>query len=470
MDTIWPDGLVSAKGPKYKAVAETIRKAITTKILSEGAKLPPVRELAYKLQITPGTVARAYTILTDEGVLRAEVGRGTFVASPDSGASSPQSIVVDVVKHGSEGGDGYHVDLFSPHLPAVGQTALIRQLLSEVVQDPPSGLMHYPNRNSERPAREAAARWLSQGVIGTVRQEDVVLTNGGQNAVVMALQARLSGRRPAVLVEEMTYPGFRRAADLLRADVVPIAMDAHGMLPESLDAACRTHDAQILCTSPEVHNPTLCFTPEERRAELVAVARRHDLHILEDNCYGSSDRAAASYRLIAPERTWWVTSISKLLTPSLRIGVALAPRDLTPRLRHVSEINYFGVATPLVDLTCKLLSHPQLDEVIARMHAEVGRYVHAAVNILGGHPLEWRSGLPFLWLTLPVGWRAGAFVQAAEAQGVRIRPAEDFAVRSARSPHAVRMSVNAGVSLETFERAIQRLRTLLDNPPDKLTV
>ena len=68
MDTIWPTDLPKSKGPKYTRVADTIRKAIENKQLEVGVKLPPVRELAYRLQITPGTVARAYSILTEEGL------------------------------------------------------------------------------------------------------------------------------------------------------------------------------------------------------------------------------------------------------------------------------------------------------------------------------------------------------------------------------------------------------------------
>ena len=73
MNTISREALAQAAGPKYKAVAATIRKAIAEGQLPAGARLPPVRDLAYQLGITPGTVARAYTILTDEGVLEAAV-------------------------------------------------------------------------------------------------------------------------------------------------------------------------------------------------------------------------------------------------------------------------------------------------------------------------------------------------------------------------------------------------------------
>ena len=82
MDTIWSAPLRNVKGPKYALVAEKIRGRIASGLLEPGAKLPPVRELAYRLGITPGTVARAYTVLTEEGLLQGEVGRGTFVARP----------------------------------------------------------------------------------------------------------------------------------------------------------------------------------------------------------------------------------------------------------------------------------------------------------------------------------------------------------------------------------------------------
>lgn len=475
MDTIWSDTFDGSSGPKYRAVVERIRRAVRGKELKAGEKLPPVRELAYQLSITPGTVARAYKILTDEGVLQAEVGRGTFVAPPVSAGQDEQGfgeseLVLDVAPHNREGGDGYHVNLFSPHLPSVGQAGLIRELLGDIAKDPPSGFMHYPSREGARPAREAAARWLSERAVGRVRETEVVFSNGGQNALCLVLQAVLRGRRPVVLVEELSYPGFRRAAELLRADVVPVAMDADGIIPEALEIAARQHDAQILCTSPEAHNPTLTHTPLERRRALVEIARRHDLQILEDNCYHVAETAVLSYRLLAPERSWYVTSISKSITPALRVGFALAPKDRTVHLRRAAEHGFFGLATPLTDLMARLLVDPRLDALSVKTHEVIRDYVQCAVNVLGSYQLVWRPDIPFLWLPLPLGWRAGAFVQAAEAEGVRLRSAEDFVMRSSRAPHAVRLSINAGVGAETFERAMLRLRFLLDNPPELIAV
>lgn len=472
MGTIWPDVLPVTDGPKYRQVSNTIRMAIETGHLAVGAKLPPVRELAFQLSITPGTVARAYTVLTEENVLRAEVGRGTFVAEPliqdQTNAGLP--IEIDVIAHNAPPVSDREVNLFSPHLPNAGQTKLIKRLLADIATEPPSGLMHYPSQAGALPAREAVVQWLKGLPLGPVTEGQVVLANGGQNAISLLFQTLLRGRRPAILVEELSYPGFRRAAELLRADVIPVAMDAHGVVPEALNAAARSHDAQVFCTTPDVHNPTGIFTPTHRREELASVAKQNDLQILEDSCYMIRNGNAPSYRMLAPERSWFVASMSKALTPSLRFGFAVGPQGASARMRRTAEYGFFGVSTLITDLMAAVLTHPQLPAIEAEIRNVNSRYLQSAVNILGMYQLGWHPETPFLWLVLPEGWRAGAFCMAAEKAGVRIRPSEDYASRNARTPHAVRMAVNAGLPLTMFEDALQRLRDLLDNPAAHISV
>lgn len=471
MGTIWQPMLSDGQGPKYQSVVNSIRQGIEAGALKPGDKLPPVRDLAWKLGITPGTVARAYTILTDEGILNAEVGRGTFVAPPRNVRVSDAPIEIDVISHTAEAdGDQYNVSLFSPHLPCVGQDEVIRQLMAQVAQDPPSGVMHYPSRTSARAAREAVVHWLKGTPLGPLREKDVVLSHGGQNGIMLIFQSILEGRRPTVLIEELAYPGFRRAAELLRADVVPVAMDEDGVIPEALEAAARAHDAQVFCTSPEVHNPTGGFTPVARREAIAKIARKHDFQIVEDDCYRMGVNRAPSYRMLAPGRGWYVSSIAKTITPSLRFGFAIAPEGKSSILRRSAEHGFFGLATPLTDVCAALLTHPQIDVLTEQTRKAFNTYVQSAVNVLGAYDLVWRPDVPFLWLRLPMGWRAGAFCQAAEAVGVQIRSAEEFVCREARAPHAVRMAINAGVSLKSFEAAMLRLRDLLDSPPEQISV
>ncbi|MEX0319699.1 MAG: PLP-dependent aminotransferase family protein [Ruegeria sp.] len=467
MGTIWPEELPQAKGPKYKVVADTIRTAVENKSLEVGAKLPPVRELAYRLGITPGTVARAYTILTDEGLLQAEVGRGTFVAPPKS------PILDDVWSrqlHLLEARDPNHVSLFSPRLADVGQVALIRECLQKVAQADPWLFLNYPTRDAYLPVRQAVVDWLSDLPLGKLDPDDVVLTHGGQNGLCVVFQAILRGPKPVVLVEDLSYAGFRRAGELMRAEVVGVKMDKWGLSAEALEHVLRQTRAQAICVSPEVQNPTGCHMPLERRKEIVEVAKKHDLQIIEDDCYRMGDARAPSFRALAPDRGWHVSSISKTLTPALRVGFALPPVGRGADLRRAAEYGYFGLAQPLAALVQLVLSDPRAKDLAGAVRKRMADYVRVTVNVLGGFDLVWDSEIPFVWLRLPSGWRASAFSRAAEREGVQVRSADEFALRDGRAPNAVRIAMNGHVPLSDFEAAMQRLRALLDNPPEQISV
>ncbi len=467
MDTIWPEALPKSKGPKYTLVADTIRKAIENKTLEVGKKLPPVRELAYRLKITPGTVARAYTILTDEGLLQAEVGRGTFVAPPRS------PILDDVWSrqlHLRDDKYESNVSLFSPRLPDVGQVALIRECLEKVAKGDPRMFMNYPTRDAYLPVRQVVADWLSDLPLGSINADDIVLTHGGQSGICVVFQTVLKDPKPIVLVEDLSYAGFRRAGELMRAEVVGVKMDKWGISPDALDHILRQTKAQAICVSPEVQNPTGGHSPLERRKEVVEIARKHELQIIEDDCYRMGEARAPSYRALAPERGWHVSSISKTLTPALRVGFAIAPKEQSVDLRRSAEYGYFGLAQPLAELTRLLLGHSEARQLAKNVRTKMGEYVRVAVNALGGFDLNWDSEIPFVWLHLPSGWRSAAFSRAAEREGIQLRSADEFALRDGRAPNAVRIAVNGHVSLEKFEDAMLRLRALLDNPPEQISV
>jgi len=464
----------ASDGPKYKGVALAIERQISDGTLEVGYRLPPVRELAWQLQITPGTVARAYRELTDRGLVLAEVGRGTFVAPPKNDVdtdlwSKPVDGWSDPKAYAAPP-DIYEVSLFSPRVPDVGQVALIQSALRQVANLGGAELLNYPVRAGYAPVRQAAANWLSDLPLGALDPDDVVLSHGGQSAIVLCLQAILKGPNPVVLVEDLSYAGFRRAAETLRAGVVGVAMDEHGIIPDALETAIRTTGAQVLCTSPEVQNPTTLYTPLERRVQIARICERHGVQILEDDCYRIAEAKADCYRRLAPDVGWFVTSFSKSLTPALRVGFAIAPKGKGADLRRMAEYGFYGLSQPLAELTRLLLTDPAIKTVAAAVRERLSDYVRVAVNVLGAHDLTWSKEVPFVWLHLPAGWRAAGFCRAAEKQGIQVRSADEFALRDGRAPHAVRIAVNAHVSLASFEAALQRLLLLLNNPPEQISV
>ena len=470
-DTIWQPNLADSALPKYQALADAIREAIVAGKLTPGEKLPPVRDLAYRVSVTPGTVARAYKELIDERFLNAGVGRGTFVA--DVATSRVRSMPATAAFFDPSLERDGQAHLLSPKMPDVGQAALIRQILHELADVTPADmLLRYPSRLTDLPARAAFAATIDPAQVGAFTAEDVVTSHGGQNAILMILQSVLHGANPVIAVDELSYGGFRSAAVLCRAEVVGIPWDDEGPDPVALEAMIKEHGVQVFCTSAEVCNPTAIQTTPARRRQIAQIAERHNVHVVDDDCYRLMDtpRLGPSYRALLPTLGWYLTSPSKSITSALRIGFAIAPEGWVTVLARTATFTSFGVTRLVTDLYAALMQHPEIGAVVDRTKARIRQDIEAAVQMLEGYNLRSADYVPFLWLELPMGWRAGEFCQAAETAGVLIKSAEDFALRESRSVHAVRIAVNGLVPHSQFVEAIGRLRDLLAHPPERISI
>jgi DNA-binding transcriptional MocR family regulator len=475
-DTKWtPDLSHAGTRSKYEALAHTIREGVLTGQLQPGMQLPPVRDLAYRVGVTPGTVARAYRLLVDDRVLVACVGRGTFVA--DRPVYIPPGLTEDIAQNMSPSlladfqmeqvSPGY---LVSPRMPDMGQAALMGRVLAEVAAHPAQLLMRYPSRTTDAGARAAFHAVLDQEAVGLATIEDVVLSHGGQNAVVMIMQTVLHGPTPAIIVDELSYNGFRSAAELCRAEVFSVLWDDEGPIVEAFVQLVRQHRVQLYCTAAEVCNPTTRATSPARRAQIAEVARHHGVHVIDDDCYSRTQRLGPSYRALLPDLGWYVTSPSKSLTPSLRIGFAVAPQTYARALVRTATGHSFGVSQLVCHTYASVMAAPELGGIIAAVNNRISQDVACAVKVLDGYNLAWADGAPFVWLALPSPWRAGAFVDAAKTCGVMLKSAEAFVQRDSRMVHAVRIAVNGEITHAHFQSAMIQLRGLLDAPPARIAV
>jgi DNA-binding transcriptional MocR family regulator len=466
LDTIWSPILDAGSGPKYIALARLLRDAIRTGDLAKGAQLPTVRDLAYQLKVTPGTVARAYQIVTAEGLLQATVGRGTFVA-----AQHPQlgpRLGRDVERLSAATSDV--VDLQSPKLPDIGQTEVFSAILSRQSQSVGRDWLDYTRQSTEAPLRDAVVQWLAPRILGPFDGGDVMLSLGGQNSVNLVMNCCLRGDRPVVLTEELAYPGFRYAARLARAEVVGVEMDDQGVVPQALEAACKRYGPQILCLTPEIQNPTGARMSLERRQQIVALARRYDLQIIEDNCYVPRQNDLPTLRALAPERVWFLGSLSKSISPALRFGYAICPTGMGEAGRLTAQHSFFALPLPLTSLVLDLLQSGAAEALFQRVQEALDQRVQIFVNRLGSFDLRWQPGMPFAFLNLPMGWRASSFARASEEAGVLIRSADQYALIHGRAPNSVRLAMACNRSLEDFDRALVTLAGLLTKPPSDMAV
>lgn len=458
MNTIWPPDLTKNSDPKYIVLIQSMRAAIRSGELPQGQRMPPVRELAWDLKITPGTVARVYKLAAEEGLVTTEVGRGTFVSGGPVAGSLPEDPLLRSVRRGM-------LDFRAVRVPEIGQEAVIRSGLQRLAQSPAMAYTDYPTSETDRAARAAVAQWIGPDRAGPLEAEDIILGMGAQNTVIMLLQALLHGPNPVILTEELGYPGVRHAARLLRAQLVGVEMDAEGIRPDAFEEALRREGAQVLLTVGDVHSPTTRRPSVARRQEIAALARKYQIQIIEDDCHCISRPTEPGYRAICPERAWFVSSLTKTVSASLRFGYAACARDQAALARQVAQSSFYGMPQPILDLSAQLIESGEAERLRAEAERSARERVKRAVNVLGRWDISWREDVPFLWLRLPQGWRASRYARACAEAGIDIKPADEFSLPDGRAPNAVRIGLNAQESVAVYEAALRKMDALLARPP-----
>ena len=185
-------------------------------------------------------------------------------------------------------------------------------------------LMRYVEAGGAAPDRAAGAYWLSRR-LPLITAERVLVAPGAQSSL-LALTTLLASPGDTILVEALTYPGFRALAAHLRIQLVGLAMDQEGIDPDAFAAACRHHKPKALYCTPTHHNPTTATMSAVRRNAIAAVARRHGVTIIEDDAYGFVPGAALPpIAALGPELTYYVATLAKCLSPALRIAYLAAP-------------------------------------------------------------------------------------------------------------------------------------------------
>jgi DNA-binding transcriptional MocR family regulator len=459
--TIHPGDIVDRAGPTYRAVAEALADAIGGGRLAAGDRLPPQRDLAFRLDVTVGTVGRAYDLLAQRGLVRGEVGRGTYVLG-QAAASGP--IWGEPT---AEAPDGL-LDLTANFPAPVPAQAKLGELLpsGETAVEVLADLLRYPAVAGAARHRAEAAAWLEGQGLVAADPDRLVLTNGTEGGLAAAL---LAVARPgdAVLAEALCYSGLRNLAGRLGQHLEPVAMDEHGIVPEALTAAARHRGARALVLSPNLHNPTGILMPAERREAIAGTARELDLLLVEDDVYGPlvPERPPALAAL-APERTLYLSSVSKFLAPGLRLGFLHGPAELVREVTAAQRELSLGHAPLAAELFARAHKAGVVAEALRQQRAEMAERQGLARELLAGFDTRAQPTALHVWLALPGRWSSAEAALAVARTGVLVAPAERFFVGRGAAPRAVRVSLSAPPTRPHLRGALVRVAGVLARAAD----
>lgn len=365
-----------------------LRRDISEGRLTPGTKLPPHRELAHQLSIGIGTVTAAYAEAARQGLVTAQVGRGSFVAeaAPERRQTGPLLLGQNIppLDHSAR--------RFSATLAKLRNRA---DLTDQLAYAPVAGHESH---------RRLGVTWLRQtSGMDCADPARLIVTTGAQQAMTLAVDT-LCRPGDTILTEAATYFGIRSIAQAGGYKVRGLAMDQEGLLPDALDRAA-AQGARLLYTLPTLQNPTGRTMSAGRRADIARIARKHDLWIVEDDIYSAFalGNSPPPLSLLAPERSFYINGTSKALAPGLRTGYLLVPdADHLERILRLIRARIYAPATMGAMIASQWIEDGSAAEIVADMQAEMKLRGELAQHILGDameRPDDVRC--PHIWLPMP---------------------------------------------------------------------
>ncbi|MEM7232665.1 MAG: PLP-dependent aminotransferase family protein, partial [Planctomycetota bacterium] len=440
--TMWTPTL-QGSDPKYKQLADAIADAISDGSLEPGTRVPTHRELANRLGVTVGTVTRGYDEARRRGLLTGEVGRGTFVR----GSSSPAPTFP--FPRASEA----RIDL-SLNLPPARRDTRRSTAIEAIARDGGlAGCFDYQPPEGALRHRRAGAQRISETGLETA-PDDIVVTAGGQHALTVAFAG---AARPGatVLCEELTYPGFLVLARLFAWNVVEVKMDAQGLCPTALDAACRKHSPAAIYCAPTLQNPTARTQPISRRKQVAAVLDQYRVALVEDDTYGYLlKKPLPPLATYMSRGAFYLHSLSKCVAPGLRIAYLRVPPELREATVAAVTATTLMASPILAEIASTWIEDGTAAEFEAETRDEMTKRRRIARKVLGDAADVQRDSGLHLWYELPEPWRASDFVDEALARGVAVTSPDSFLAGRAAAPHPVRVCLGPAASLHQRERGL----------------
>lgn len=438
--------------PLFLRLATSILGEIERGRLLPGDRLPGTRSLALSLNIHRNTVTAAFQELMMQGWLVAEPSRGTVVAYdlPSVKLRSDKEAVVAAAEIPSdEPCNVFHISDGTPDARIMPAAEMARAIRHALLQPPNWRGGGYGESGGARSLRNALAQYLAQERGLATSPSQIMVTRGSQMAIYLAAAALISPG-DAVAVEEPGYPYAWEAFRAAGARVIGVPVDALGIDVARLEnLAQQEPKLKALYVTPHHQYPTTVTLGASRRLRLLEVARRYGLSIVEDDYdheYRFDGRPVLPLASRANDSVpvIYIGSLSKLLSPAVRLGYVSARPDILQRMIKRREA---------IDRQGDLLLESAMAELICNgtlaRHARKARRVYEVRRNILVTELKERLGQDIafntpsgglaVWLVVRDGLSANAWAASALRAGIAVSPSSSFVLDTLHTVNGLRI-------------------------------
>jgi 2-aminoadipate transaminase len=317
-----------------------------------------------------------------------------------------------------------------------------------------------------RPLREFLSRKLKRHADIDCEADEILITSGSLQGIDLVNRILLA-RGDTVLIEKESYGGALTRLARLGVNAVGIPLDAQGLRVDALSSALadlkhRGIRPKYIYTIPTVQNPTGSIMGEQRRRELLRLARDNGVPIFEDECYSDliwdDGRPPALYALAKSEGVIHIGSFSKSVAPALRVGYVVAPWDILARMLALKSDAGSGALEQMVLAEfCARHFDAHVPGLTRGLRHKLDALVEALAEQFGtAAEFDYPRGGIFLWVKLPEQVDTASLAQAALAAGIALNPGAEWSTDKAHGRSRLRLCF-ANPSPEMIREGIARL-------------
>ncbi len=432
--------------PLYVQLADQLVEVIEAGRLVPGDRLPAMRDLAAALGCALVTVSQAYELLAARGRVIARVGKGTFVAEPvdrdkpfarrwepDVGrfARSPrlEGVMEQLTRATAPGA----ISLATGH-PAPETFPLhdfARAFHRTLLDDPPEAMQYRSSTGDPELCETLAALLRGRGCNADAR--DIIVCSGAQQAADVVATVLLE-ERSVVASESPTYSGTLGVFDARGVTYVEVRSDGDGIRPDDVERVFSEYRPRLLYLNPIAQNPTGAVLPQRRAKQIVALARRYDVVILEDQTGWQLTYDASAPRPLASfdtdGRVILMESLSKSIFPALRVGYLCCKGALAEALEIAKVRADVFTSTLTQRALWRFMNSPayarHLRAARALYRERRDNFIEAIATAVPWSDVRAPAAGVNVWLALPSRISTQAAFDACAREGVLVMPAEPF--------------------------------------------
>ncbi|HEV2270101.1 MAG TPA: PLP-dependent aminotransferase family protein [Steroidobacteraceae bacterium] len=429
---------------------QQLREAIIDGRLPPGARLPATRRSEAFLGVSRNTAAAVYERLASERLVVSRPGSGVIVASRAPAERQPaqpvllrpaarlnpiwlRSDVAGAIGFWQEApGDARRASGYVDFRPALVDSrlfpfAVFRRLSARqlrLLERRPAAFRSPQGNQGNYRLREAITRHIAVTRAVVCGAEDILVTSGAQQAFDVLARTLVTSGRTVVALEDPGYPPLRAAFLAAGARVVPVRVDADGIIVDAIPA-----DANVICVCPSHQFPLGAALSPARRRDLISLARKRGALIIEDDYDGEFRFEGGALEALrtadAAELVFYVGTFSKCMLPALRLGYIAAPDWAMPTLVAAKNCMDWHSPVPIQASVAAFIAEGHLTRHVRKMREIYKRRRNLLIEALAGELGEWLEPVPsFYGMHVAAIAKAGVDAQAAAgsalAAGVRI--------------------------------------------------